>query len=123
MQVHVLGFPVGGDEVSITEGVVSRVEVQSYSHSHSRALAVTVDAAVNSGNSGGPVVSCLTGKLIGIAFQGYAGSSVENQGHMVPIPFVHHFLEGVHRGNPKLPSLGMYEPHPAGGAVSAPHRR
>lgn len=39
--------------------------------------------------------------------QGYAGSSVENQGHMVPIPFVHHFLEGVQRGNPQLPSLGQ----------------
>lgn len=67
--MHVLGFPVGGDEVSITEGVVSRVEVQTYTHSHSRALAVTVDAAVNSGNSGGPVVDCKSGKLMGIAFQ------------------------------------------------------
>lgn len=107
-KVHVLGFPVGGDEVSITEGVVSRVEVQTYSHSHTRALAVTVDAAVNSGNSGGPVVDCSTGKLMGIAFQGYAGSSVENQGHMVPSPFIHHFLEGVRRGNPQLPSLGVH---------------
>lgn len=68
--------------------------VQTYSHSHTRALAVTVDAAVNSGNSGGPVVDCSTGKLMGIAFQGYAGSSVENQGHMVPSPFIYHFLEG-----------------------------
>eukprot|EP00239_Pterosperma_sp_CCMP1384_P007891 CAMPEP_0197855054 /NCGR_PEP_ID=MMETSP1438-20131217/25889_1 /TAXON_ID=1461541 /ORGANISM="Pterosperma sp., Strain CCMP1384" /LENGTH=387 /DNA_ID=CAMNT_0043470029 /DNA_START=30 /DNA_END=1193 /DNA_ORIENTATION=- len=107
-QVHVLGFPVGGDEVSITAGVVSRVEVQSYSHSHSRALAVTVDAAVNSGNSGGPVVDCATGNLIGIAFQGYAGSSVENQGHMVPTPLLNRFLKGVQRGNPGLPSLGVH---------------
>jgi len=107
-KVHVLGFPVGGDEVSITEGVVSRVEVQTYSHSHTRVLAVTVDAAVNSGNSGGPVVDCNTGKLMGIAFQGYAGSSVENQGHMVPMPIVHHFLEGVHRGDAHMPSLGVH---------------
>lgn len=107
-KVHVLGFPVGGDEVSITEGVVSRVEVQTYSHSHTRALAVTVDAAVNSGNSGGPVVYAETGELIGIAFQGYAGSQVENQGHLVPIPLVHHFLQGVHRGSPRLPSLGVH---------------
>jgi hypothetical protein len=39
-KVHVLGFPVGGDEVSITEGVVSRVEVQVrgvlLAHTHSR---------------------------------------------------------------------------------------
>ena len=80
-KVYVLGFPVGGDDLSITEGVVSRIEVQSYSHSHSRALAVTVDAAVNSGNSGGPVVSEESGLIIGVAFQGYAGSDIEGQGH------------------------------------------
>ena len=33
-KVYVRGFPVGGNDLSITEGVVSRVEVQSYSHSH-----------------------------------------------------------------------------------------
>jgi S1-C subfamily serine protease len=32
-RVSVIGFPVGGEEVSITEGVVSRIEVQRYSHS------------------------------------------------------------------------------------------
>lgn len=73
-KVYVLGFPTGGDDLSITEGVVSRVEVQSYSHSHARALAITVDAAVNSGNSGGPVISEDSGLIVGIAFQGYAGA-------------------------------------------------
>ena len=109
MHSHALhvGFPVGGDEISITEGVVSRVEVQSYSHSYSPALAVTVDAAVNSGNSGGPAVDTETGELIGIAFQGYAGSDVENQGHLVPTPLIHHFLEGLERGEPALPTLGI----------------
>ena len=106
-RVWVLGFPVGGDEISITEGVVSRVEVQTYSHSYAPALAVTVDAAVNSGNSGGPAVDALTGQLIGIAFQGYAGSDVENQGHLVPTPLIHHFLEGLKIGNPSLSTLGI----------------
>ena len=69
-KVYVLGFPVGGNDLSITEGVVSRIEGQSYSHSHARALAVTVDAAINSGNSGGPVLSQSTGGLVGVAFQG-----------------------------------------------------
>ena len=106
-KVYVLGFPVGGDDLSITEGVVSRIEVQSYSHSHSRALAVTVDAAVNSGNSGGPVVSEESGLIIGVAFQGYAGSDIEGQGHMVPSPIIQRFLNAAGR-NPGLPSLGVY---------------
>ncbi len=108
-KVFVLGFPVGGDDLSITEGVVSRIEVQGYSHSHARALAVTVDAAVNSGNSGGPVVSEATGEVVGIAFQGYAGSDVENQGHMVPPPLIGRFLAAARAGKPTgLPSLGVY---------------
>jgi S1-C subfamily serine protease len=108
-KVFVLGFPIGGDDLSITEGVVSRIEVQSYSHSHARALAVTVDAAVNSGNSGGPVVSEVTGEVVGIAFQGYAGSDVENQGHLVPPPLIGRFLAAARAGRPTgLPSLGVY---------------
>ena len=100
---------MGGDDLSITEGVVSRIEVQSYSHSHARALAVTVDAAVNSGNSGGPVVSEASGEVVGIAFQGYAGSDVEGQGHMVPPPLVGRFLAAARAGRPTgLPSLGVY---------------
>ncbi len=88
---------------------MSRIEVQSYSHSHARALAVTVDAAVNSGNSGGPVVSETSGLIIGIAFQGYAGSDVENQGHMVPAPIMQRFLAAAAAGRPVgLPSLGVY---------------
>lgn len=35
--------------------VVSRIEGQAYAHSMRVLLAVTVDAAINSGNSGGPV--------------------------------------------------------------------
>ena len=113
-KVYVLGFPVGGNDLSITEGVVSRIEVQSYSHSHARALAVTVDAAINSGNSGGPVLSQTTGGLVGVAFQGYAGSSVENQGHMVPAPVIDRFLRGweadedAAQKEPRLPSLGVH---------------
>ena len=50
-----IGFPVGGDKMAVTEGVVSRIEVVEYSHSYRPSLALTVDAAINAGNSGGPV--------------------------------------------------------------------
>ena len=65
--VSVVGFPVGGEEVSITEGVISRIEVQQYEHSKRRLLAATVDAAINEGNSGGPVF--MDDEVVGIAFQ------------------------------------------------------
>ncbi|MHC5159665.1 MAG: S1C family serine protease, partial [Planctomycetota bacterium] len=67
--VQTCGFPMGGRQVSLTEGVVSRLETTAYSHSEaSRHLVVQTDAAINPGNSGGPVLQ--DGKVVGVAFQG-----------------------------------------------------
>ncbi len=102
--VQVVGFPIGGEEVSITEGVVSRIEVQRYEHSQRHLLAVTVDAAINEGNSGGPVFA--RGKVVGIAFQ--ALPEAENIGEMVPAPILRRFLDGVKKGkDPHVPGLGI----------------
>ncbi len=103
-EVAVVGYPVGGEEISITEGVVSRIEVQRYSHSQRHLLAVTVDAAINAGNSGGPVFG--DGKVVGIAFQKLTG--VDNIGEMVPPPLIRAFLDGVQAGKrPEIPALGI----------------
>ncbi len=103
-RVSVLGYPVGGEELSVTEGVVSRIEVQCYSHSERFLMAVTVDAAINDGNSGGPVV--MDGKVVGIAFQSL--DEAENIGEMVPPPLIRHFLKCVDEGtDPAIPSLSI----------------
>jgi S1-C subfamily serine protease len=103
-RVGVVGYPVGGEEISITEGVVSRIEVQRYTHSERMALAVTVDAAINDGNSGGPVF--LDGKVAGIAFQSL--KEAENIGEMVPTTLISKFLEGNEQGRePSVPGLGV----------------
>ncbi|MEZ4400094.1 MAG: serine protease [Kofleriaceae bacterium] len=103
-EVAVVGYPVGGEEISITEGVVSRIEVQRYSHSQRHLLAVTVDAAINAGNSGGPVFG--DGKVVGIAFQKLTG--VDNIGEMVPPPVIRTFLDGVAAGKrPIIPAIGV----------------
>jgi len=103
-EVAVVGYPVGGEEISITEGVVSRIEVQRYSHSQRHLLAATVDAAINAGNSGGPVFG--DGKVVGIAFQKLTG--VDNIGEMVPPPIIRAFLDGVECGKPVgIPALGI----------------
>lgn len=102
--VQVVGYPIGGEEVSITEGVVSRIEVQRYEHSQRHLLAVTVDAAINEGNSGGPVFA--RGKVVGIAFQ--ALPDAENIGEMVPAPILARFLAGVQQNkDAQVPGIGI----------------
>ena len=47
--VTVIGYPVGGDTISVTSGVVSRIEVTSYLHGATDLLSLQIDAAINSG--------------------------------------------------------------------------
>ncbi|MGB0579764.1 MAG: S1C family serine protease, partial [Limisphaerales bacterium] len=60
------GYPAGGEQISFTRGVVSRIEMQTYAHIGNRSLlGVQTDAAINPGNSGGPLVN-LRGEVVGI---------------------------------------------------------
>jgi S1-C subfamily serine protease len=55
--VQTYGFPLGGRRISVTEGVVSRIQMDVYAHSRADShLVVQTDAAINPGNSGGPVM-------------------------------------------------------------------
>ncbi len=84
--------------LSVTRGVVSRIDFQSYSHSGiDQHLAIQVDAAINPGNSGGPVLQ--NGKVVGVAFQGYSGSVAQNVGYMIPVPVINRFLKDVEDGS------------------------
>jgi len=50
--VAVYGYPGGGNEISITHGVISRIEHTLYVHSDLDLLSLQIDAAINPGNSG-----------------------------------------------------------------------
>ncbi|MDB5351444.1 MAG: trypsin-like serine protease with C-terminal domain [Planctomycetota bacterium] len=91
--VLVYGYPTGGASVSVTKGIVSRVEFVDYDGETS-ALRAQVDAAINPGNSGGPVVA--GGKLVGVAFSRLGGA--DNIGYMIPSVEVALFLEDVKDG-------------------------
>lgn len=96
--ICVIGYPLGGDNVCITQGVVSRVEPVHYAHSGSNLLAVQIDAAINPGNSGGPAF--VDGKVVGVAFQNI--QSANNVGYIIPIPIIRHFLTDVEKGGYKV---------------------
>lgn len=105
--VTVYGFPIGGNELCVTAGVVSRIEVRTYTHSQRNLLAMQTDAAINPGNSGGPVF--MNGELVGIAFQSYKRKDLEKAGYVVPIPIIRNTLEDLEDGNISgVPDLGIY---------------
>uniref|UniRef100_J3MCQ9 Protease Do-like PDZ domain-containing protein n=2 Tax=Oryza brachyantha TaxID=4533 RepID=J3MCQ9_ORYBR len=90
--VTVVGYPIGGDTISVTSGVVSRIEILSYVHGSTELLGLQIDAAINSGNSGGPAFND-KGKCVGIAFQSLKHEDVENIGYVIPTPVINHFIQ------------------------------
>ncbi|MAS93392.1 MAG: serine protease [Verrucomicrobiales bacterium] len=96
--VIVVGYPIGGDRISVTRGVVSRVDFRGYTHSSvDNHLSIQIDAAINPGNSGGPVLQ--NNQVVGVAFQGYSGSVAQNTGYMIPVPVIERFLKDVEDGS------------------------
>jgi len=93
-QIVVYGYPMGGNTLSATIGIVSRIEHHNYAHSGEAFLAVQVDAAVNPGNSGGPALS--DGKIVGVVMQVITQS--QNIGYLVPVNLVQHFIEDMKDG-------------------------
>lgn len=104
-RVTVIGYPTGGDNVSVTRGVVSRIEPQQYAHSiiH-KLLAVQIDAAINSGNSGGPALD-QDNNVVGVAFQSLQGA--DNIGYIIPTPVINHFIEDVQKNGKYLGFLRL----------------
>jgi S1-C subfamily serine protease len=104
--VSVFGYPIGGKTLSVTEGVLSRVEHQRYAHAGSYLLAGQIDAAINPGNSGGPVVK--DGEIVGVVMQANSGGRAENLGYFVPPSVIRHVLEDSRDGvNDGFPDLGF----------------
>ncbi|XVF21883.1 hypothetical protein REPUB_Repub12eG0127700 [Reevesia pubescens] len=106
--VTVVGYPLGGDTISVTKGVVSRIEVTSYAHGSSDLLGIQIDAAINPGNSGGPAFN-EQGECIGVAFQVYRSEETENIGYVIPTTVVSHFLNDYERNGKYtgFPCLGI----------------
>lgn len=84
------------------------LQVTEYSHGTTDLLGIQIDAAINGGNSGGPVFD-ERGRCVGIAFQALSGSDVENVGYVIPTPVVNHFLMDYQKNGhfTGFPALGI----------------
>jgi S1-C subfamily serine protease len=95
------GFPEGGNSLSITKGIVSRVEFTAYNFPVS-GLRIQIDAAINPGNSGGPAV--VGDKMVGLTFSRL--NDAENIGYIIPSEEIDLFLgdiaDGHYDGKPAM---------------------
>jgi S1-C subfamily serine protease len=88
------GYPEGGNSLSITKGIVSRVEFTPYNFPLS-GLRIQVDAAINPGNSGGPAV--VGDKMIGLTFSRL--NEADNIGYIIPSEEINLFLQDIADGH------------------------
>lgn len=94
--VHVCGFPTGGSTISVTQGVVSRIDCKNYRVGPAHAfnpggiLVLQIDAAINPGNSGGPAFA-KDGSVVGVAFQSLGGHA-DGIGYLIPAVVCENFL-------------------------------
>jgi len=96
--VSAYGYPIGGERMSVTTGIVSRVDFQLYTHSSvDQHLAIQISAQINPGNSGGPVMQ--DAKVVGVAFQGYSGDVAQGVAYMIPTPVINRFLKDISNGH------------------------
>jgi S1-C subfamily serine protease len=92
--VMAYGYPEGGSTLSITKGIVSRIEFTGYNGPVS-GLRIQIDAAINPGNSGGPAV--VGNRMIGLAFS--ALNNAQNIGYIIPCEEIQLFLQDIADGH------------------------
>lgn len=86
-QVYAVGNPLGELEYTMTGGMISATDREITTTENGRATTINmfqIDAAINSGNSGGPVYNS-RGEVVGIASAKYASSGVEGLAFAIPI--------------------------------------
>ena len=98
-EVGAYGHPLSLD-FSVTTGIVSGLRYR-----HNRYW-IQTDAAINHGNSGGPLISIKSGEVIGINAMGYSKRSTEGLGFAVPMIYVCRVVKLLREGgNPSVPYL------------------
>ena len=83
-EIFAVGNPLGELEFSMSSGHVSALDRVINTQESERINMFQIDAAVNEGNSGGPVYNAL-GEVVGIVTAKYSSSGVEGLGFAIPI--------------------------------------
>lgn len=100
---------------TVTRGILSGknrlIEISSSNNTSAMSdwvmTAIQTDAAINSGNSGGPLAN-VNGEVIGITSMKLVSSGVEGMGFAIPIEIASHYAEKLEKGEEVIrPYLGI----------------
>lgn len=118
--VAALGFPLGLP-LTVTQGLVSGLGRTVPINGINRAEMVQTDAAVNPGNSGGPLLALDSGQVVGLVD---LGTNLANGiGFAVSAQVAQPLLEGVDHGAAADPRLHLPVEPTLGGGRDTQHRR
>ena len=92
--ILVIGNPLGELTNSMTRGIISAKDRQISVDANTRMDVVQVDAPINQGNSGGPLLNYY-GEVIGIVSAKYASETIEGLGFCIPIDNVKANLQTI----------------------------
>jgi S1-C subfamily serine protease len=96
-RIYAAGYPLGGSNISLTEGIVSRAVSYDYS-SQTTGLGIQIDAPINPGNSGGPVLNT-SSEVVGVV----VAKEREEEGksgiaYIIPLLFLKYLFTAINRG-------------------------
>lgn len=92
-------------EPSASKGIVSGLNVSTPSAYYPL---IQTDAAINAGNSGGPLLN-MKGQLIGINSSKYAGVGIEGINFSIPLDTINYVLNQFEQNGKVIrPDLGRY---------------
>lgn len=92
--VYAVGNPLGELAYTMTSGMVSATDRTITTESDVAINMFQIDAAVNSGNSGGPVYNT-SGQIVGIVTAKYSATGVEGLGFAIPINDAAHIANQI----------------------------
>ncbi len=116
--VALIGSPETiGDRNSITTGTISQTDISLSDYGWGNGTFLMTDAAVNSGNSGGPMINVL-GAVVGIVESKLADESIDNMGFVLDAQTIIDFLTWAKESQNNLDKATLNIPYQIYGATN-----
>ena len=93
-QAYVVGNPLGELTYTLTSGIISALDREIATERNVRVHMFQLDAAINNGNSGGPVYND-RGEVIGVVTAKYKSAGIEGLGFAIPVNTAKEIAESI----------------------------